>query len=313
MNEQCLTITLNPAVDQTVEIPSFRPGWDYRVNAGQSTAGGKGINVARALQQLGVKVRTTGFLGGEAGQVIRRSLAAERLADDFVCITGTTRICLTVRDKDKRQQTRLIPDGPAVTRKEIRVFITQYERLLRQVSWVVLSGRIINGAGDDFYAELIARAQRHGSMIILDTSGEALRRGLLARPDFVKPNRSEAEFIWGQRIRSQQAAVLASEKILSFGVKGVILSLGREGILAACGQERSIVKTPVIESGDTVGCGDALVAGFVDGLKKGYPFKKAVCWAAATGAANVLAKRPGGISLAKARAILKETTIRDVK
>lgn len=304
MKESCLTVTLNPAVDEIMSILGFQPGQEYRVAKSTISAGGKGVNVARALRRWGVPVVATGFCGGATAEFFRRGLCEDGIADEFVTIDGQTRTCLTVVDLHSRRVTRIIPDGPTVSQKEIRLFIKKFERLLVRITWVVLSGRLIDGAGKDFYAELIHRAKHQGKNVLLDTSGEPLRRGLQSSPDFVKPNRQEAEWLLGEEIKSARAVQRAIKKLSTDKAKGVILSLGRNGAAACDGKSIWLVKPPVLPTTHAVGCGDSLVAGFVAAIMKQHPFPDAVRWGVAAGAANVLAKRPGDISAQQVRKIL---------
>ena len=302
MRQACLTVTLNPAIDRLVCCDRFRAGHEQRCPNPVLSAGGKGINVARALRRLGVAVTATGFAGGAAGEFLRREMAREGVAESFVRITGESRDCLTVRERSGRL-TRLIPEGPRVSAQEIRSFLRHYDRLLPDVTWVVLSGRGVAGAGDDFYAQLIRRARRQGKRVVLDASGPQLRLGLAAGPDFVKPNRAEAEFLLGRTIKSGRDAGWAAEKILTTSTQGVIVSLGPDGIAAADRLGTYVLRPvaqPVI---NTVGCGDSLVAGFVAAMMSGKNFVEALTRAVAAGVANTLTAQPGAIARGKVAAI----------
>src|SRR5438270_390536 len=183
-----LTVTLNTSVDTTLTMPSpFMIGETNRVDDVLKLPGGKGLNVARVLHTLGVPVHVTGLAGGPAGEFIRMGLAEVGIASTFLPITGASRTCTAVVERDSHRVTEIYEPGPTITNTEAQAFLNLYETLLPGALAVVLSGSLPPGLPDDYYALLLNRAYAAGVFCILDTSDGPLRPGIRARPLLVKP------------------------------------------------------------------------------------------------------------------------------
>jgi len=307
-----LTVTLNPAVDQTVHLPHFRAGETHRYQRAHRSAGGKGINVARTLRGLGVDCRATGFLGGSNGEYIRRRLREEKISGQFVPIKQDTRVSWTVIDEKTGRATRLLEDGPLISSRERADFQRVFRRLLVKSGPVVLSGRSVPGVGEGFYAALVRLCRRAGKQAVLDTSGEPLIRALAEKPFMIKPNREEAESLLKRRLATPRAVQRAARDLLARGPEVVIVSLGSEGAVAAMKEQSLVVRPPGIRSVSTVGCGDALIGGFLAALHKGQSFDEAVRWAVAAGTVNALHLQPGRITRKQLREILPQVKVEKV-
>ncbi|MFA5335157.1 MAG: 1-phosphofructokinase family hexose kinase [Candidatus Omnitrophota bacterium] len=270
-----LTITLNPAVDRTV-----------RGAREKLSAGGKGINVSRALKALGVGSVATGFAGGDTGKFIRSALKKERIESRFMEIRGSTRTNLTyIRPGGKIS--RRIGKGPVISAAEFRDFKKIFARLLRGRKYAVFSGSNANGLTASAYRELIGIAKRKGVKAVLDTRDAALEEGLKAKPDIVKPNIKEARYICGKN------------PLKCFRVKGartVLLTMGAAGAAASDGRHTVFARPPKIKAANDVGCGDAFLAGFIAYRLKGKDFSESVRAASAAGAANAASLVPGALN-----------------
>lgn len=292
MSAPVLTVTLNPAVDRTVD--------GSRVKL---SAGGKGINVSRALKALGVKSVVTGFAGGKTGDFIRSALKKERISERLTVIRGASRQNLTVIGRGGKV-TRRIGKGPAVSAEEFREFKKAFVKLLRGRRYVVFSGANANGLKDSAYAELIRIAKKHGVMAALDTRDAALKEGLKAKPDIVKPNNKEARRICGKS---------ALECLRAKGARAVLLTMGKAGAAATDGRNKIVARPPEVEEVNNVGCGDAFLAGFIAYRLKGKDFKESVRAATAAGAANAAAKAacivPGSFKKKDFLKILRRTDV----
>ncbi|WP_241000007.1 PfkB family carbohydrate kinase, partial [Streptomyces sp. Tu 4128] len=184
-----LTVTLNTALDITYRVRSLRPHASHRVTDVTERAGGKGLNVARVLAALGHEVTVTGFAGGTTGGVVRDGLAGVRgVTDALVPVAGATRRTIAVVDERTGDTTQLNEPGPAVAPAEWNAFQDTYEELLAGASAVALCGSLPPGVPVGAYAGLVRSARAAGVPVLLDTSGEPLRRGVAARPDLIKPN-----------------------------------------------------------------------------------------------------------------------------
>jgi len=312
MNFSVLTVTLNPAVDKLVKVKKFLPGQDHRVCAIFRSAGGKGINVARALIHLGVSACATGFIGGPSGFFIRDVLQHEKIPADFLNLSGETRTSLTVLDQSSQQLTRILEPGPILSRRQQREFLLKYSTLAKKVRFVVLSGRNAYGMADNYYAHLIRIASRLKRKVILDTSGPAFVKGVSARPFIIKPNLEEAEYFLARRLSRLADLKKALSLFLKKGISIPIISLGHRGAVASDGSQFLFAQAPKIRACNPVGCGDALVAGFVFCLLKGYPFSRALQTAVAAGTVNALNEHPGLIKQKRVRHFIPEVRIKSL-
>ncbi|WP_344520861.1 hexose kinase, partial [Streptomyces rectiviolaceus] len=194
-----LTVTLNAALDITYRVPTLTPHASHRVTEVIERPGGKGLNVARVLAALGHDVTVTGFAGGDTGRVLHDRLAREpRVTDALAPVEGATRRTLAIVDAASGDTTQLNEPGPTVTPAEWSAFRESYEDLLRRgMSAVALCGSLPPGVPVGAYATLVRAARAAKVPVLLDTSGEALRRGVAARPDIVKPNADELAELTG--------------------------------------------------------------------------------------------------------------------
>ncbi|QGP92535.1 Tagatose-6-phosphate kinase [Neomoorella glycerini] len=280
------TVTVNTAIDKTYIVENFGINGVFRVQRVMAQAGGKGLNVARVVKALGEEVVATGFLGGHNGRFFADNLVAERIKGDFVPIAGETRICLNILDPAGKTQTELLEPGPEVSVEEGEKLREKVRVLARHSRVVTMSGSLAQGLPSDYYAQLIEMAHQEGTKVILDTSGTALLEGLKARPFMVKPNLQEAEALTGKPLNDETARWDFLCRLLNAGVEIAVLSLGEEGALFATGNNFFRVTPPEVQVINTVGCGDAFVAGFAVALARGEDVPDAARLATAAAAAN---------------------------
>ncbi len=277
-----LTVTLNAAIDRTVAVPNFRLGRRHRAVESRTVAGGKGINVARALALLGRPVIATGFVGGPSGARVIEELQAESVLSDFIEIAAETRINLAVIDPTSGEQTEINERGPAVSAEETRRLFDRIAYLAGGTKICVLAGSLPPGAGDDLYARLIDDLRRRGVPVVLDAEGEAMMAGLKAGAAMVTPNQIEAEELVGQEFsdRSDLALVrLGAEEAAITRPQGCVAAVGE-------GSERRLleVHTEPLEPVSTVGSGDAFVAGYVAARYEGRSEEECLAYGVACGA-----------------------------
>ncbi|MFD9648597.1 1-phosphofructokinase family hexose kinase, partial [Streptomyces sp. NPDC059082] len=223
-----LTVTLNTALDLTYRVPALVPHASHRVTQVIERPGGKGLNVARVLAALGYETVATGFAGGATGATLRDLLARTPVRDELVGTAGPTRRTVAVVDTASGDTTQLNEPGPSVTAAEWTAFRARFSELLGGAAAVALCGSLPPGIHVGAYAELIRLARTAGVPVLLDTSGEPLRRGIAARPDLVKPNAEELAQLTGAREPHR-----ATRDARRRGAHAVISSLGPEGLLAA--------------------------------------------------------------------------------
>jgi tagatose 6-phosphate kinase len=287
-----LVVSPNLAVDVTLEVDVLRPGEVHRARRVARQAGGKGVNFARALRSLGPlglpgdPPLVLGFASGRAGESIRDGLAREGIDFELVPFSGESRTCTIVLDRDGRA-TVVNEAGPEIT--DGARLLAAFESLLGKARAVAFMGSLPPGLAPDLYATMIARARESGRISVLDTSGEALRRGLGAGPSLAKPNRAEAEELLGFDLSSDDARREAVERLRELGAETAVLTLGREGFLSATagGVFRVHSGPGDLRLGNPTGAGDALAAGLLAGAVRGYPLVECARLAAAGAAASL--------------------------
>ncbi|MCX5606549.1 MULTISPECIES: 1-phosphofructokinase family hexose kinase [unclassified Streptomyces] len=285
-----LTVTLNTALDVTYRVPRLLPHASHRVAAVSERPGGKGINVARVLAALGHEVTATGFTGGPVGAVVRDLLAqSPGVVDALVPCAGTTRRTLAVVDVASGDTTQFNEPGPLISAAEWSGFLDRYEDLLAAgARAVALCGSLPPGVPVGAYAVLVRAARAAGVPVLLDTSGEALRRGVAARPEIIKPNAAELAELTGSR-----EPLPATRDARRRGAHAVVTSLGPDGLLAATPEGAWRAAPPRTLTGNPTGAGDSAVAGLLSALTEGLDWPERLARAVALSAATVHAPTAG--------------------
>ncbi|MFF3913273.1 1-phosphofructokinase family hexose kinase [Streptomyces sp. NPDC001852] len=284
-----LTVTLNTALDLTYRVRSLRPHASHRVSEVIERPGGKGVNVARVLAALGHEVTVTGLAGGGTGRAIRDRLAeVPGLTDALVPVAGATRRTIAVVDELSGDTTQLNEPGPQITPAEWGAFLDRYEELLAGASAVALCGSLPPGVPVGAYANLVRAARSAGVPVLLDTSGEPLRRGVAARPDLIKPNADELAELTGSH-----EPLRATQDARRRGAHAVVASLGSAGLLAAGPEGHWQATPPTRLHGNPTGAGDSAVAGLLSGLVERLPWPDRLVRAVALSAATVVAAAAG--------------------
>jgi tagatose 6-phosphate kinase len=285
-----ITVTMNAALDRTLTVPNFQPGQRHRASAWLTLAGGKGINIARALKRLDVPVVATGLAGGRTGARIVSELTREGILNDFVRIGEESRTSTAVVDPTGGSYTEINEWGPNVEPKELDLLLAKLRYLSRGADGVVFAGSLPRGVDEGFYAEAIKELNRRGPQTTLDSEGEPLRRGVEAEPFLVSPNEREAEGLMGQEFHDRQDFVQALDHISDLGARNVVITL-TSGCYALLHQDREThryyASIPRIAPVSPVGSGDVLLAGFIAARYEERPAEEALRRAVAAGAAAV--------------------------
>lgn len=289
---EVVTVTANPAIDQTVWIPGFKAGAVNRVHGEESSPGGGGINVAADLARFDIAVTATGLLGADNAAPFEALMAHEAIADAFVRIDGTTRTDVKIADDQTGTTTDINFPGFSVTHDELARLRAAVAAVVVPGCWVVLAGSLPPGAPGETYRELIDVVHARGGRVALDTSGPALAEGLLARPDLVKPNRVELEELIGYTLPDRPAVLAAARALVAGGVQTVVVSLGAEGAVFVSGENAVFTEPMPVKVASTVGAGDAMMAGTVAGLLGGAALQDVAALATAFSAVTVVRVGP---------------------
>jgi len=286
-----VTVTLNAAIDRTLTVPNFQRGRRHRASAGLTLAGGKGINVARALKALGVPVVATGLVGGATGTRIVEALTHEAILNDFVRIEGESRTSTAVVDPTGGTYTEINEWGPVVAAEELEMLLEKLHYLSQGADYVVFAGSLPRDVDDEFYAEAIRDLSRRHVPVALDCDGEPLRCGVDAEPFLVSPNQAEAESLVGHEFHDDEDFQVALQRIAERGARNVIVTTeqGCVALLRADREERRLRATaPQVDPVSDIGAGDVLLAAFLAARSQGRTLEEALRAAVAAGAASTL-------------------------
>jgi 1-phosphofructokinase family hexose kinase len=311
-----LTVTLNAAIDRTVAVPSFRLGHRHRAVESRTLAGGKGINVARALSLLGRPVIATGFAGGPTGTRVQEQLRQEALLTDFTLIAGETRINLAVVDPTSGEQTEVNERGPSVSPEEVERFVARLGYLARGARICVLAGTLPPGAGDDLYARLVKELRERDVTVVLDAEGEPMLAGLRAGASVVTPNEREAEELVGQEFDDDGDLVHGLSELVRLGAGEAVITRP-DGCVAVVGEgsERRFlaVRTEILEPVSTVGSGDVFLAGYVAARYEGREPGDCLAYGVACGAESTQHFGAGSVDRRQVERLLGEVEVRDLE
>jgi tagatose 6-phosphate kinase len=315
-----VVVCLNPALDVTHHVDAVDWGGVNRPRAVRARPGGKGLNVARTLHALGVDVLVLGLAGGITGAGVEAALRERCVPAALTPVAGETRRTFSV--VDDRTVTAFYEAGPTVGEEEFAGFRRGYERALEGATAVVLSGSLPPGLAAGTYATLIEIAAAAAVPAVLDTHGEALRRGAAAGPAIAKPNLTELAALAGPAARSALAppadgaadlATAAAAAGQLRGAQAVVVTLGPDGLLAATGDGCWRARAPAAVTGNATGAGDAVAAALVHGLVLGRPWDERLRHAAALGAATAAAPVAGEFRRQDYLGALTAVTVEEVR
>ena len=282
-----ITVTLNPALDKTVEIPDFSLDAVGRITTMRTDPGGKGLNVSKVIAKLGGTSTAVGVLGGTTGRRIADAMDALGIACNFTFV-GETRTNLKVIDPARHTNTDLNEPGLTVTQDTLDGMLATLTQSIRPGDIVVLSGSLPKGAPVDTYGVWTAACREAGARVFLDADGEPLAHGLAAKPYLAKPNNHELSRLAGRTLETADDLLAAAREMIAGGVERVVVSMGGDGALFV-GKDSAYraegLKVPV---GSTVGAGDSMVAALAYAAEQGMSGEDTVRLAVATSAANVM-------------------------
>jgi 1-phosphofructokinase family hexose kinase len=282
-----LTVTLNAAIDRTVAVPNFHLGYRHRAVEARTMAGGKGVNIARALRLLGRPVIATGLAGGATGTRLLDELREESVLTAFTRIDGESRTNLAVIDPTTGEQTEINERGPEVGAVDIERFAERLVYLARGARICVIAGSVPPGAPEDAYAGLITKLRELGVLTVLDADGGQMRAGLRAEPAVVAPNVVEAEEVVGHEFNDLDDFGLGLAGLLEMGAGEAIIT-SETGCVAIVGEgaerRRFEARIEPLEPVTTVGSGDCFLAGYVAARYEGASPRECLIFGVACGA-----------------------------
>lgn len=289
-----VTVTMNPAIDKTIDIDELLVGTLNRIKNVYNDAGGKGINVSKTIKAIGGTSIATGFLGGNAGKNIENILKSLDIDCDFVFVDGETRTNTKVVTTNG-SVTELNEQGLSISDRELETLLSKLEGYARQDTIFVLAGSIPKGVPKDTYKKITEIAHSKGSRVILDADGELFSNTLGATPNLIKPNREElAEFANISGDITKEQILQISDKFLQTGIEMVVVSMGKDGALFLTKDKKAMCQGLKVKAHSTVGAGDAMVAGLSYSLDNNLDFEEMLklCVATSAGAVTTVGTKP---------------------
>ena len=307
-----ITLTCNPSVDQTVFVHSLKVGAVNRYHEPQLDPAGKGINVSRVVHRLGWPTIAFGFLGGEIGDIVQRTLDGEGVQNHFARVSGQTRVNVTIVDESTNASTSLYGPGPEVDPEHLQALEGILEYWIQPGSILVLAGSLPIGVREDIYAELVRLAKGKGVRTILDADGDPLRAGVVEGPYLIKPNVQEAERLLGRRLPDLESVVQGCRELLRLGIEVVVVSMGAQGAVCVQGERAWRAFPPEVERRSTVGSGDSLVAGLAVATARGQSIVEGLRLGTAAGAATAMTVGTQLGTAEEVRALLPQVVVEEL-
>lgn len=280
------TLTLNPAVDRELTVPAVEFDSVLRASESRVDFGGKGFNVSRLLKGLGAESTAVGFLGGKAGEILQDGLQALGIGTEFVWVPGETRTNVSIVTLSGGHYIKVNEKGPLVDASKQQELLERLATLAKPGDWWVLAGSLPPGVAEDFYARIVQVLNQHGSMTLLDTTGESLRLGCAEKPYLVKPNAEEAQALTKMPVETPAEIAAVAAELRRMGAQNVVISMGKAGALLQTAEGTWLTKSPKIQEKNPIGAGDSMVGGLVWALTRGLGLKESLGWGVASGAAT---------------------------
>ena len=281
------TVTLNPAVDKTVMIPTFTAGAVNRIQQLRIDPGGKGINVSKCLQSLGMDSIVCALLGGSSGNQILTMVQEQGMTVLSVPVDGETRTNLKIVDTEKHENTDINEPGPAVTEQTVLELRQKIAEQMVAGDIVILSGSLPKGTQTSLYKDWIEFFSAKGMKVFFDADGEQMRLGVQAKPYLVKPNDLELSRLIGEELQTEEDLINAGKQLLASGIQEVLISRGEKGALYLT--QAGIYRADGLQVSvlSTVGAGDSMVAAMAYGFEKEMSAPDRLRLAVAMGSASV--------------------------
>ncbi|RKD32079.1 1-phosphofructokinase [Thermohalobacter berrensis] len=283
-----ITVTLNPALDKTIQINNFTIDSVNRVNSVRLDAGGKGINVSKVIKELGGYSIAVGLIGGKNGQFIKKYLDNLGIENDFIELDSETRTNIKIIDPVNQTNTDINESGPVISEDSLKLIKDTIMKYATEDNVIVFSGSVPKGVGKNIYKDLILDSKKRGAKTILDTEGELFLEGIKSGPYLVKPNIHELEKAFKITLRDKKDIVNISKEIIRYGVNYVVVSLGSKGSIFVSKDIAGYIDGIKVNVKSTVGAGDSMVAALALALDRNDPFEEGMKLAAATSTASVM-------------------------
>jgi 6-phosphofructokinase 2 len=287
--EDILTLTMNPSIDEYTSVKYVTPDEKLRCKRPRHDPGGGGINVSRAVDILGGKTTAVYPAGGLMGKLLQELLDRAGVDQRPIPIQGWTRQNLVVLEETSGRQYRFGKPGPELTADEVERCLGEVGSMCGGCAYLVASGSLPPGVPVDFFGQVARIAKQKGSLLIVDTSGDALRHAVKVGVFLLKPNVRELGHLAGRELNDEVEQIEAARDIIHRGgTHAVVISLGAGGAILVTAENKLEVRAPTVPIRSKVGAGDSMVAGITLALARGDSLEDAVRLGVAAGAAAVM-------------------------
>jgi tagatose 6-phosphate kinase len=309
MPAMLITLGMTPAVQRSMTFDRLALDGVNRTSTVSRYASGKAINAARVLTMLNEQVLALGVAGGDAGRFLLADLDRIGVAHDFVTADVETRTCITLIDRGNGTATELVEESQPVPAEAYAAVLATLARHVADAEGLLLAGSLTPGGPADFYADAVAAAKGAGKFVLLDATGEPLRRALAAKPDVVKPNRAELAATTGVVVDSDAALREAVRQLLAQGPAWAGVTAGGGATVVSDGREFWTLSTPAVSVVSPIGSGDSFAAGLLAGVARGQSVPEACRLAVACGAANAMTAKAGHVRRVDLHEVLPRVTL----
>jgi 6-phosphofructokinase 2 len=284
------TVTLNPALDRTIWIDTFKFDDTCRITSEKRFPGGKGVDVSRMIKTLGGESIALGFIGGFDGFEFQGRLLNEGIPHDFIRIAGETRTNIIIHAANSPHELKVNAAGPEIKPEELGIFIDKIKSLEPKPTNAVISGSIPPGLSKGIYREMTLAFESLGAKVILDADGESLEKGLPATPFMIKPNVHELRRLIGRDFESTIDMIGCARSLLQDELEVVVVSAGAKGVYVVLEDGGFHATTPDVPVKNSVGAGDSLIGGIVFELDRGGSLEDAIRLGVACGTATAMSE-----------------------
>ena len=310
MSGQIVTVTLSPSIDVTLCVDGMDPDKTNRVLAERHDGGGKGINVSRVVNSLGVNTACLAVAGEDNRQEFAEFLKADKLRFDLLPVPGAVRENLTLRFGE--QTIKLNRRGPELSRMMTAAMMAMIQRWVRPGDVVVFAGSLPENFAVQDLVEMALATKQAGAYVALDCDALRPEHLRVIRPWLIKPNIYELQMLYPQTGLDEAGVLATAKRLREDGVENVMVSLGENGMLCLCGDTAWRAHSPQVEVKSTVGAGDSALAGFAVGFVTDRPPQECVRLAAACGTASVMLEGTKLATRAQAQEIYERVRVEEV-
>ena len=282
--KEIVTLTLNPAFDMHCTVDRFAPYHENLARIDTYEAGGKGVNISRALSVNGVENLCFAVLGEENGDSFLKRLAADGIPCRTLTVPGRIRENITIHT-EHADETRISFSGFTADESLLARVSEALDEEIGEGTMVTFTGRVPEGMSMSSVKAFLRELQKKGARIVIDSRSFSLADLLEMRPFLIKPNQEEISVYLGREIESFSEVLDAARELYGKGIENVMISLGAKGALLVSSEGAYVAEPPVIEARSTIGAGDSSIGGFLAATKEGFSAPERLCRSVAYGSA----------------------------